>query len=120
MQLERVLSKNKAPAQIRKVPTRMIKTNKRVKLPTVASNLPAPANGTEYTPKETIKLLKGYPEKSKQKSHLIKHMVASNIVPIQRNRVYKLLCKKRSMKRIRKEWGQCSRSKVLGNQKQIN
>ena len=77
--------KNKSPAQIRKVPTRMINTNKRVKLPTVVSDLPAPVNGTEYTPKETIKLLEGYPENSKQKSHLINHLVASNLVPIKRN-----------------------------------
>ena len=46
LQLERVLSKNKIPPQVFKVPTRIIKTKNRIKLPTVASHLLPPANGT--------------------------------------------------------------------------
>ena len=66
------------------------------------------------TPKETIKLLGGYPEILKEKSCVINHLVASTLVPIQRNILYKLPRRKKVLKRIRKEWGQPGRTKVSG------
>lgn len=44
-----------------------MKTRNKPKLPSIASDLPPPTNGTEYTPKETIALLQDYPEILKQK-----------------------------------------------------
>ena len=112
--LEKVLSSEKPPTQICMIQNRPNRVKSTVKLPTDASNIPQPANGSQYTQNETIKLLDGYPETSKKKSHLINHLVASNLVPITRDGIYRLLRRKKAMKRIREDWGQTGRSKVLG------
>ncbi len=72
-----------------------------VKLPTDVSNIPQPENGSQYTLNETVKLLKVYPETSKKKSHLIIHLEASNLVPIQRDGVCRLLRKKNEKNLVR-------------------
>ncbi len=114
MKLEQVLSCEKPPTQICTTSKRPSRAKNGAKLPTDTSNIPPPENGSQYTPNETVKLLEGYPETSKKKSHLINHLVASNLVPIQRDGIYKLLRRKKAMKRIRVDWGQTGRNKVLG------
>ena len=116
MKLQRVLQvfghKSFAPVNI--IPKMRIKTRNGIKLPTDISNLPPPSNGSQYNPKETIQLLQDYPENSKKKTHLINHLITSNLVPVTKDSVYKLLRRKKALRRIREEWGQIGRNKLLG------
>ena len=71
----------------------MKQTRNGIKLPTDVSNVPPPSNGSQYNPKETIQLLQGYPENSKK--------ITSNLGPVTKKSVYKLLQRNKTLKRIR-------------------
>ncbi len=62
-----------------------------------------------------LNYLKGiYPETSKKNSHLINHLVASNLVPIKEMGFIDFSVEKKSNEKISEEWGQTGCNKVLG------
>lgn len=93
------------------------KVSAKTKEPIEAPNLPPPSNGTQYTPIETVELLQGYPENSKKKAHIISHLVDSELVPITRVGVYKLLRRYAAKEKIRKNWNRKSPLKLIAKAK---
>ena len=84
-----IWSQTFAPVNI--IPKMRNKTRNGIKLPTDVSIISPPSNGSQYNPKERLFNFCKITQKIRKKSHLINHLITSNLVSVTKDSVYKIL-----------------------------